>query len=282
MATRPNPLTSPVAAPAHGHPGPAASGPAASSGEAISAHASGTDQAQRQVLGPRLRRLHARIGAAHRQAEGMAFSRALLAGQVEPLQLVALLRALAPGYALIEQEGPALAAALGAEAFPWGELARSPVLERDAAQFAAIAASPPSAAASLWLEQLRSLARQAPHRFLAHAYVRYGGDLSGGQQLAEQANAILASRGLPPVGFWAFERPVRELKDGLHAAFEQLDLSESEEDELVEEAEIAFRATQSLLAELAELAPGTATGSAPANAAASTSTPAPAPAPATA
>ena len=33
----------------------------------------------------------------------MAFSRALLAGQVEPLQLVALLRALAPGYALIEQ-----------------------------------------------------------------------------------------------------------------------------------------------------------------------------------
>jgi putative intracellular protease/amidase len=174
----------------------------------------------------------------------MAFSRALLAGQVEPLQLVALLRALAPGYALIEQEGPALAAALGAQAFPWGELARSPVLERDAAQFAAIAASPPSAAAALWLEQLRSLARQAPHRFLAHVYVRYGGDLSGGQQLAEQANAILASRGLPPVGFWAFERPVRELKDGLHAAFEQLDLSESEEDELVEEAEIAFRDIQ--------------------------------------
>ena len=300
MTTLSTPVTSPDAAAGHGHPGhlavaasvpsesseAGAPGPRASearasdanSVEAISTHADGSDRAQRQVLGPRLRRLHARIGAAHRQAEGMAFSRALLAGQVEPLQLVALLRALAPGYGLIEQEGPALAAALGAQAFPWSDLARSPALERDAAQFAAIEASPPSAAAAVWLEQLRSLARQAPHRFLAHVYVRYGGDLSGGQQLADQANAILASRGLAPVSFWAFERPVRELKDGLHAAFEQLELSEAEEAELLEEAEIAFRATQSLLAELAALVPGTATGSATANAAASAITPDPAPA----
>ena len=284
MTTLSTPVTSPDVAAGHGHPGhlavaasvpsesseAGAPGPRASdarasganSVEAISTHADGSDRAQRQVLGPRLRRLHARIGAAHRQAEGMAFSRALLAGQVEPLQLVALLRALAPGYGLIEQEGPALAAALGAQAFPWSDLARRHALERDAAQFAAIEAGPPSAAAAVWLEQLRSLARQAPHRFLAHVYVRYGGDLSGGQQLAEQANAILASRGLPPVSFWAFERPVRELKDGLHAAFEQLELSEAEEAELLEEAEIAFRATQSLLAELAALVSGTATAAA--------------------
>ena len=90
------------------------------------------------------------------------------------------------------------------------------------------------------------------------------------QQLQDSLH--LASRGLPPVSFWAFERPVRELKDGLHAAFEQLELSEAEEAELLEEAEIAFRATQSLLAELAELVPGTAT------AAASAITPDPAPA----
>jgi hypothetical protein len=37
----------------------------------------------RQGLGPRVRRLHARIGAAHHEAEGMVFSRALLAGEVE-------------------------------------------------------------------------------------------------------------------------------------------------------------------------------------------------------
>ncbi len=262
------PLSSPFpsgdAAPAPGHLDPVRGlsqpGGPAGGGVALSSHADASDRDPLPRPGPRLRRLHARIGAAHRQAEGMAFSRALLGGQVEPLQLVALLRALAPGYGLMEQEGPALAAALGAQALPWSDLARSPALARDTAQFAVMPTGRPSAAAALWLEQLRSLARQAPHRFLAHVYVRYGGDLSGGQQLAEQANRILAGRGLPPVGFWAFERPVRELKDGLHAAFEQLDLSEAEEAELLEEAEIAFHATQRLLAELAELAPATATG----------------------
>ena len=281
MSSLSTPETSPDFPAGHGHPGqvPTAGGPAvanqlaasptaashtaggptAESNEAISSHAPGAGLAQRSVLGPRLRRLHARIGKAHRQAEGMVFSRALLEGQVEPLQLVALLRALAPGYALIEQAGPELAAALGATAFPWNDLARTPALERDAAQLSAMPAGRPSAAAAVWLEQLRSLARQAPHRFLAHVYVRYGGDLSGGQQLAEQANAILASRGLPLVSFWAFERPISELKEELHTAFEQLDLSEAEEEELLEEAEVAFRATQRLLAELAELAPATAT-----------------------
>ena len=264
MTSLSTPVINPAAAAGQGHPGPSPTSQAAASvsvagQEAISSHADGADRAQRQVLGPRLRRLHARIGAAHRQAEGMAFSRALLQGQVEPLQLVALLRALAPGYALIEQAGPELAAALGAQAFPWRDLARSPALQHDAAQFATMPAGPASTAAAIWLEQLRSLARQAPHRFLAHVYVRYGGDLSGGQQLAEQANAILVGRGLPSVTFWAFGRPVRELKDELHAAFEQLDLSEAEEQELLDEAEIAFRATQRLLAELAELAPSTAT-----------------------
>ena len=33
-----------------------------------------------------------------------------------------------------------------------------------------------SAAAAIWLEQLRVLAQQAPHRLMAHVYVRYGGD----------------------------------------------------------------------------------------------------------
>ena len=40
--------------------------------------------AARKGFGPRVRRLHARIGAAHHQAEGMAFSRALLDGRYAP------------------------------------------------------------------------------------------------------------------------------------------------------------------------------------------------------
>jgi heme oxygenase len=221
----------------------------------ISDHANPADAALRKGFGPRVRKLHARIGKAHHQAEGMVFSRALLEGRATPLQLAALLRALAPAYALLEQRVPELASALGATASPWASLARSAALDHDLATLAALPATPASAAAAIWLEQLRVLAQQAPHRLMAHVYVRYGGDLSGGQQLAVQANAILASDGLPPLSFWVFERPIAELKQALHDAFEQFDLSPEEEEELLEEAEAAFHATQRLLAELDALAP---------------------------
>lgn len=217
----------------------------------ISDHAQPADAQLRQGFGPRIRKLHARIGKAHHQAEGMAFSRALLEGRADPLQLAALLQALAPAYALIEREGPALAGALGAAAIPWEALARSTALHHDLAALSSLPAPSPNAAAALWLEQLRLLARQAPHRLMAHVYVRYGGDLSGGQQLAEQANAILRAHQLPAVTFWAFNDDITSLKQRLHNGFEAMDLAPDEEDELLEEAELAFHATQRILAELA-------------------------------
>jgi heme oxygenase len=219
----------------------------------ISDHAGVADADLRRGFGPRVRRLHARIGKAHHQAEGMAFSRSLLAGEATPPQLAALLRTLAPAYALLEQEAPERACALGAGAIPWTDLARATALQRDLGQLAALEATPLSPAGTLWLERLRLLAQQAPHRLMAHVYVRYGGDLSGGQQLAAQANAILERRGLPPLAFWNFERPIPALKAALHDGFEALDLSDAEEEELLEEAETAFLLTQRLLAELADL-----------------------------
>jgi heme oxygenase len=201
-----------------------------------------------------VRKLHARIGKAHHQAEGMVFSRALLEGQATPLQLAALMRALKPAYALLEQQVPELASALGASASPWASLARSVALDHDLSILAQLPATPASATAAIWLEQLRVLAQQAPHRLMAHVYVRYGGDLSGGQQLAEHANAILRSHELPALSFWAFEPDLATLKHQLHEGFEAMDLFAEEEEELLEEAELAFHATQRLLAELAELA----------------------------
>lgn len=238
----------------------AVSGAAADRGTAIPAdpssiseHASAADAQVRKGLGPRVRKLHARIGKAHHQAEGMDFSRALLAAEVTPLQLAALLRALAPAYALIEVEAPLAATTLGAAAIPWAALARTAALKHDLAVLAGLPQTPGSAAAAAWMEQLRQQVRQAPHRLLAHVYVRYGGDLSGGQQLAQQANVILASHRLPALQFWAFNAPLAELKAALHDGFEQLDLSDEDEAELLDEAELAFVATQRLLAELAAL-----------------------------
>jgi heme oxygenase (biliverdin-producing, ferredoxin) len=212
-----------------------------------------TTSQQGQVLVPRVRKLHAHIGKAHHQAEGMEFSRALLEGRATPLQLAGLLRALLPAYTLLEQEAPDLATALGATNIPWSDLARRHALEHDLKQLAALPATPASAAAASWLEQVKLLARQAPHRLMAHVYVRYGGDLSGGQQLGGQANAILSRHGLSALKFWSFEQEIPALKKALHDGFEQMDLSEAEEEELLDEAVAAFKLTQKLLAELAEI-----------------------------
>ncbi len=216
----------------------------------LSVHAfSATSRAP--VLGPRLRKLHARIGRAHHQAEGMAFSRALLEERATPAQLVALLRSLAPAYALIDGQVPELAARLGVADGPWDALSRQSALAHDLAVLSSLTATPPAAARG-WLDRLGQLAQDAPHRFMAHVYVRYGGDLSGGQQLAPRADAILRRQGLPGLGFWVFPQPVAELKQALHEVFERLVLTEVEEAQLLQEAEEAFRATQNLLAELAD------------------------------
>ncbi|MFN7677898.1 MAG: biliverdin-producing heme oxygenase [Cyanobacteriota bacterium] len=226
------------------------SSPPATTPLSISEHANPADILLRGGFGPRVRRLHARIGHAHHQAEGMAFSRALLEGRATPRQLAALLRALPPAYALMEEEGPHLAAALGAASLPWTDRARSTALRHDQAILAVLPPTPPSLAALLWLERLKELAWQAPHRFMAHVYVRYGGDLSGGQRLAEEANAILRRHDLPAVTFWAFAKAIPALKVAFHDGFERMLLTDQEERELLDEAELAFRATQKLLAEL--------------------------------
>ena len=223
------------------------------SAPSISDHARPGDAQLRKGFGPRVRRLHARIGKAHHQAEGMAFSRALLEGRAQPHQLAALIRALVPAYALLEQGAPALASALGATSIPWQALGRSTALQHDLATLSALPATPPSAAAAIWLEQLKLLARQSPHRLMAHVYVRYGGDLSGGQQLGAQANAIVRSHELPALNFWAFDQDRSTLKHQLHDGFEEMDLSAEEEEELLDEAVLAFHTTQRLLAELAQL-----------------------------
>jgi heme oxygenase len=76
---------------------------------------------------------------------------------------------------------------------------------------------------------------------------------SGLLELAEQAKQILERAALPSLSFWVFERPLAELKAHLHDGFEELQLSEQQELELLEEADAAFQATQRLLAELTEL-----------------------------
>ena len=99
-----------------------------------------------------------------------------------------------------------------------------------------------SAATKMYVNRLKFLAREDPDLLVAHAYVRYLGDLSGGQVLSR---AVRRSYGLSKedkdgVKFYQFEGDVKELKANFRNALDSMKLSTSRVDEVVQEAEYAF------------------------------------------
>jgi len=202
----------------------------------------------------RVRKLNYQIANCHRETEGMAFTKDLLSCKATPLQIGFLMKALAPLYQLIDFEAPRISFDLGVVSIPWQSLSRSCAIESDLKSLAkATAEIPTSSSAAIWLEQLKTMISFAPHRFMAHVYIRYGGDLSGGQLLGKRANMILQSNGIQPLEFWSFDQPISDLQNSLREGFEKLELSPIHENELFNEAKMAFISNQILFEEIANL-----------------------------
>ncbi|QWC84697.1 biliverdin-producing heme oxygenase [Nocardioidaceae bacterium] len=203
-----------------------------------------------QPLAARLRQATA---TAHRTAESTGWAATLATGRVRRATYAAYLAALTEIYAALEDavaahvSHPAIAvvhdpglqrlSALRADLARWGEPAETPAVR---------------AATIAYVDRLEHVARSAPHRLLAHHYVRYLGDLSGGQVVA----SALRTAGHDGVAFYDFSavaestrhgRPstvpfLRRYREGLDAAA----LRAREADEVVEEAVRAFDLTTQL------------------------------------
>ncbi len=101
--------------------------------------------------------------------------------------------------------------------------------------------------------RIRQLVDEAPERLLAHAYVRYLGDLSGGQIL-RQIVANSAGRGAQAaLSFYDFgdADTAQSLARSFRAAMVQVPTSDRQEDEVVDEAKLAFEWHLRLFNELA-------------------------------
>ncbi len=204
---------------------------------------------------PLSRRLRVATHQLHVQVERCAFMRALLRGELPREGHALLLRNLHALYAALEAglqrlaERPALA--------PFAR----PALRREAALAADLRvvhgerwSNELALTASMtdYVEHLRRLSQAADRRLVAHAYVRYLGDLSGGQRLRALVARALA---LPPgqgVAFHDFGG-VTEVAALAHALREALDALGAGDD-VVDEACAAFGRHAVLFAELAELA----------------------------
>jgi heme oxygenase (biliverdin-producing, ferredoxin) len=155
-------------------------------------------------------RLREATAAAHTAAERTAFVRHLFRGTLPREGYVAFLRALHPVYQALE------AGLASTTADPAVRMAYDPALnrlaplEQDLAWFAGPEwrALPVVAPAEAYAAHLRMLAATAPAGLTAHAYVRYLGDLSGGQMIGKRVAATYDA-GDAGTNFYAF----REVPD---------------------------------------------------------------------
>ena len=192
----------------------------------------------------------------HTQAERSVFMGVLLRGKMAPAAYCALLRNLHAIYAVME---PALARhaahPLIAPVFA-PPLARTQALAADLDALhgpgwhAALAVQPSGTQYVLRLQQIEA---DEPELLLAHAYVRYLGDLSGGQMLSRivaQSMQLPAGQGTAFYDFGNASETTRlthAFRDGLQAVA----VGEIGVDAIVAEACSAFQRHQALFEELA-------------------------------
>ncbi len=189
----------------------------------------------------------------HVDAERSAFMSVLLRGRMERAAYAALLRNL---HAIYDAMEPALArhAAHAALApLDLAALARLSSLRDDLVRIAdpSDATSEARPTTLRYVARLRELDADRPELLLAHAYVRYLGDLSGGQLLR---GIVARSPGLAPhagTAFYEFGEavPASALAANFRAGLERAVVDDPEA--VVAEAQLAFRWHRELFDELA-------------------------------
>uniref|UniRef100_A0A3Q2CUA2 Heme oxygenase n=1 Tax=Cyprinodon variegatus TaxID=28743 RepID=A0A3Q2CUA2_CYPVA len=114
----------------------------------------------------------------------------------------------------------------------------------------------PSAATKLWVKRIREVGKKDPGMLLAHCYVRYIGDLSGGHLLNNVAKKVLK---LPATGeglkFYTFEGITSQkgFKQLYRSKLNEVDLEMETKVSIVEEAVRAYDFSLKVIAELEEI-----------------------------
>ncbi|WP_295683271.1 heme oxygenase (biliverdin-producing) [uncultured Nevskia sp.] len=186
-------------------------------------------------------RLRSATGSLHREVEGSPLIANLLRGALDRAGYCLMLRNLQPIYAALEARLPALAEDPVIACIFDPVLARLPALEADLVTLhgADWPSLPLQVAAKIYQGHLLQL--DAPG-LVAHAYVRYLGDLAGGQMLARIVRRALSLEGDRGTAFYAFPSPGAAVlgqcfRDGL----DRIVLLEAALDRIVDEACLGFR-----------------------------------------
>ncbi|TGL61703.1 heme oxygenase (biliverdin-producing) [Leptospira sarikeiensis] len=191
----------------------------------------------------------------HTLAENNAFIRCFMKGVLEPKSYAKHLESFYFVYKAMEEalENGKDHPVLGKIRFP--ELYRKAQIEKDIAHFFAPGHSPiATPATEAYVNHIKEIANTSPELLVAHSYVRYLGDLSGGQILKRVAARALGIEGTSGLDFYEFPEIAspKDFKDKYRNVLDSLPFSDSEKQKIVEEANLVFKLNGDIFAELEE------------------------------
>ncbi|TGM14127.1 biliverdin-producing heme oxygenase [Leptospira selangorensis] len=191
----------------------------------------------------------------HTIAENNAFIRCFMKGVLEPKSYAKHLESFYFVYAAMEEEleNKKDHPIVGKIRFP--ELYRKGMIEKDLAHFFQSGHSPKATPATeTYVKHIREIANTSPELLVAHSYVRYLGDLSGGQILKRVAAKALGIEGTSGLDFYEFPEisSPKDFKDKYRNTLDSLPLSDSEKEKIVQEANEVFKLNGKIFDELEE------------------------------
>lgn len=206
------------------------------------------------------RRLREATWDDHEDAAEASYLHELTAGRLELDSYVLLVAQHHAIYTALEAAAPAMARDPLVGQFVRDELTRLPALEQDLAALlgpdwrSGLRTASSTADYVTRLEQV--VAEGSATRYLAHHYVRYLGDLSGGLMIGPAVRRCYGLSGHAGTRFYVFEEipDPAAFKDEYRRRLDQLPLSEPQRAEVLAEARHAYRLNRAVLADLDELA----------------------------
>lgn len=188
----------------------------------------------------------------HERAEASRFMAALVDGKVNATGYAAYLARLAPIYAALETVAVELADDPIAAQVVDPVLFRSQALRADLAYWSDGEGLPADTPAVRdYVARIQSCLTY-PHRYLAHHYTRYLGDLSGGQAIAvvlKKTFGLKAKEGIAFYDFAAVSKP-KLYKDDYRGRLDAAVMDAHIREAVVDEVRLAFDLNGALFAEL--------------------------------
>lgn len=199
-------------------------------------------------------RIKSETAAEHSETENSAFVTELLGGQLNTDGYAALLAQSWYIYEALERIGAGYADNAIVGPFLADELLRTAALEADL-QFllgdgwrATVA---PLTSTARYVQRLEEVAAASPEAYLAHHYLRYLGDLSGGQIIRRMLERAYGYEG-DGLRFYTFDGipKTKPFKDAYRAKLDAAPLDSAQQQAVIDEANLVFGLNRDLFADL--------------------------------